>query len=89
MWILWWKNEVGAVEASCVHFVSLPLSCCRNLIQEKTLRTRTAIVFAIIRNHKHDLPFEDVIVNEAATYPGDVLVALHQLELATQEPGGC
>ena len=50
---------------------------------------RTAIVFAIIRNHKHDLPFEDVIIHKTATYPGDVFIALHQLELATQEPGGC
>ena len=80
---------MGAVESSYVPFISLSLPCYLNMLQEKTFPTRTAIVFAVVRNHKHDLPFEDVIINETATYTGDVLVALHQLELATQEPGGC
>ncbi len=39
----------------------------------------TAIVFAIIRYHKHDLPFEDVVAYEPATYPGNAFVALHLL----------
>ena len=80
---------MGAVESSCVPCISLSLPCYLNMLQEKTFPTRTAIVFAVVRNHKHDLPFEDVIINETATYARDVLVALHQLELATQEPGGC
>ena len=80
---------MGAVKSSYVPFVSLPFSCRLNVIKGNKGPTRTAIVFAIIRNHKHDFPFEDVIINETATYPGDVLVALHHLELATQEPGGC
>ena len=84
MWILWWKNEMGAVESSYVHFISLPFSCRLNFGRRETFPRRTAIVFAIIRNHKHDLPFEDIIIDETATYPGDVLVALHHLELATQ-----
>lgn len=49
----------------------------------------TAIVFAVVGNHQHDLPFEDVAPDETAAYTGDVLVALHELELAAQEPGGC
>ena len=39
----------------------------------------TAIVFAIIRYHKHDLPFKYVVAHEPATYPGDAFVALHLL----------
>ena len=39
----------------------------------------TAIVFAIIAYHKHDLPFEYVVADEPATYPGDAFVALHLL----------
>lgn len=49
----------------------------------------TSIELAIVGNHKHDFPFEDVVADETATYAGDVLVALHLLELAAQEPGGC
>ena len=54
----------------------------------ETSDQRTAVVFAVVRNHEHDLPFEDVAPDETATYAGYVLVALHLLELATQEPGG-
>ena len=49
----------------------------------------TAVVFAVVGNHKHDLPLEDVGAHETATSAGAVLVALHELELAGQEPGGC
>ena len=39
----------------------------------------TAIVFAIVGYHEHDFPFEDVVADEPATYPGDAFVALHEL----------
>ena len=48
----------------------------------------TAVIFAIVGNHKHDLPFKDIVAHESATDAGHVLVALHELELASQEPGG-
>ena len=51
-------------------------------------RCRTTIELAVIRDHEHDLPFEDVVPNQAATYAGDIFVALHLLQLAAQEPGG-
>lgn len=50
---------------------------------------RTTVVFAVIGDHEHDLPFEDVVANKTAAYAGDVFVGLHLLELAAQEPGGC
>ena len=78
---------MSAVESSCTPSSAFPcpLSC---LIHRK-LPALTAVVFAVVGNHKHDLPFENVVPNETATYAGDVLIALHELELATQEPGGC
>lgn len=50
---------------------------------------RTTVVFAVIGDHEHDLPFEDVVADKTAAYAGDVFVGLHLLELAAQEPGGC
>lgn len=49
----------------------------------------TAIVPAVIRDHEHDLPLEDVVVHQPATDARYVLVTLHLLELAAQEPCGC
>lgn len=40
----------------------------------------TAIVFAIVVDHEHDLPFEDVAVaDQAARYARDILSCLHLL----------
>ena len=39
----------------------------------------TTVVFAVVGDHEHDFPFEYVVVNEPATYAGDVLVILHFL----------
>lgn len=52
-------------------------------------RKHTAVELAVVRDHEHDFPFEDVVGDEATTYTRDVLVALHLFELAAQEPGGC
>ena len=49
---------------------------------------RTTVVFTVIGNHEHDLPLEDVIANQSAADARYVFVALHLLELPTQEPGG-
>lgn len=49
---------------------------------------RTAVVFAVVRDHEHDLPFHDIIIDKTAAYPRDVLVGLHLFELPAQE-GGC
>ena len=70
----------------CVSFGTICFSQVSSIPTQKPL---TTVVFAIVGNHEHDLPLEDVVANQPATYAGYVLVALHELELATQEPGGC
>ena len=50
---------------------------------------RTTIEFAVVGDHEHDLPFKKIVFDQTATYARYVFVALHLLELATQEPGGC
>lgn len=86
MWILRRENEMGAVEPSCTPSSAFLSSLIVPISRHH--QRLTAIILAIVGNHKHDLPFEDVVPNETAAYAGDVLIALHQLELATQEPGG-
>ena len=49
----------------------------------------TSIESAVIRNHEHDLPFHDIIINEAAAYAWNVFVGLHLLELAAKKAGCC
>ena len=48
------------------------------------LYAHTAVVSAVVRDHKHDLPFQDIAVDKPAANPRNVLVRLHLLELATQ-----
>lgn len=58
--------------------------------QEQSPRSlHTTIVSALIRNHEHHLPFEDTMIDQAATYARYVLVPLHLFELTAQEPCGC
>lgn len=46
----------------------------------------TAVVFAIIRYHEHHLPLKDVaIVDETARDTRKVLVALHLLQLSSEQ----
>jgi hypothetical protein len=40
---------------------------------------------AFVGQHEHDLPLKDAVVDQTAADAGNVLVALHLLELATQE----
>lgn len=66
---------MSTVESSC--FLRQPSrSLCPTCVHKQT-SARTAVVFAVVRYHKHDLPFEDVTPNKTATYAGDVLIALH------------
>ena len=88
MWILGWEYEMSAVESSCM-LTSAFFPDHATYTSASTGRSLTTIVFAVIGNHQHDLPLEDVVSNETATYAGNVFVALHEFELATQEPGGC
>ena len=83
MRILGGEYEMSAVEPACIAFVSAlpPFS-------QNSKEIRTAIVFAIVRDHQHDLPFEHTLPNEPAADAGDVLVAVHELQLTAQEPRG-
>lgn len=42
----------------------------------------SAIVFAVIRDHEHNLPLEDVFAHQTARYSWQVLRRLHVLELS-------
>lgn len=39
----------------------------------------TSVVFAVVADHEHDLPFEDVVVYEPAGYSWKILCRLHVL----------
>ncbi len=51
----------------------------------------TSVVFAIVGDHEHHFPFEDVVVHQPAADAGYVFVRLHVLELPAEQPrrGGC
>lgn len=50
---------------------------------EQASETAAAIeATAFVGQHEHDLPFEDIVIDQAAADAGNVLVALHLLELA-------
>jgi hypothetical protein len=53
---------------------------------QQTSETATAVeTAALVGQHEHDLPLKDAVVDQTAADAGNVLVALHLLELATQE----
>lgn len=50
---------------------------------EQASETATAIeTAAFVGQHEHDLPLKDIVIDQAAADAGNVLVALHLLELA-------
>lgn len=57
--------------------------------QWKGWAEHTAVVFAVIVDHKHNLPFEYIaVLDQAARDSRQVLAFLNLLELAPQEGGG-
>jgi hypothetical protein len=54
-------------------------------VQQTPEATTAVETAALVGQHEHDLPLKDAVVNQAAADAGDVLVALHLLELATQK----
>lgn len=48
----------------------------------------TTIVFAVVTNHQHHLPLEDIVVHQPAGNSREVLCRLHVLELSCEEPRG-
>lgn len=49
---------------------------------------RTAVVFAVVADHEHDFPLEDVIVDEPARDPREVFSVLHVFQLPAEEARG-
>ena len=47
----------------------------------------TSVVFAVVGDHEHDFPFEDVALDQTAAYARDGFF-LHGFELAAEEAGG-
>ena len=54
-------------------------------VQQASETATTVETAALVGQHEHDLPLKDVVVDQTAADAGDVLVALHLLELATQK----
>lgn len=77
MWILGWKYEMCAVESSYN-------SHQHHAERGSQYSCRTAIELAVIGDHKHDLPLENVVFHQPATYARYILIALHLLELPAQ-----
>ncbi len=82
MRVLGGEDEMSAVEPACIASASALPSFSQN-----SKERRTAVVFAIVRDDQHDLPFEHTVPNQTAADAGDVLVAVHELQLTAQEPG--
>ena len=51
----WWKLHESSKEAAWDRRISLR-------VWEDQVRTRTSVVFAVIVDHQHNLPFEDVVI---------------------------
>lgn len=51
-------------------------------------RMLTSIIFAIIGDHKHDLPFEDIVIYQTTRDTWQIFGSLHILELPSKETGG-
>lgn len=47
-------------------------------------KKQTSVIFAIVTYHEHDLPLEQVIVDETAGNAGEILDCLHVFELIPQ-----
>lgn len=64
--------------------------CPASSLAKRQVCSRTSVELALVVDHEHDLPVEDVVVDEAHADAGDVGVLLHLLELAAKEPRrGC
>lgn len=101
--ILHWKLQVSSEKSACTIFhislldnslISSPHHDTLSLIfiDGKGVRlpaALTTVIFAVVANHEHNFPFEDVIRNEAYRYPRDgVFGSLHGFELTRKEAGG-
>ena len=42
----------------------------------------TTVIFAVVINHEHDLPFEDIVIDEPTRDARKIFRLLHLLELA-------
>lgn len=45
----------------------------------------TAIVFAVIANHEHHLPLEDVVVHQPARDTREIFCCLHVFQLSSEQ----
>jgi hypothetical protein len=45
----------------------------------------TTIIFAVITNHEHNLPFKDIVIHQSARYSGEILRGLHVLQLSCEK----
>jgi hypothetical protein len=57
-------------------------------MQERPKATATIKTAAFVGKHEHDFPLKDTVVDQAAADARNVLVALHLLELATEQESG-
>jgi hypothetical protein len=48
----------------------------------------TAVVFAVVADHEHDFPLEDIVAHEPARDPREVFGVLHVFQLSAQEAAG-
>ena len=46
---------------------------------QDTGKRHTTVQLDVVRDHQHHLPFKDVVIDEATTDPGDILIGLHLL----------
>ena len=53
---------------------------------KKNKTQHTAVKPTVVRYHQHHLPFENVVIKQAAADAGNIFITLHLLELARKEP---
>lgn len=49
----------------------------------------TTIVFAVVVDHKHDFPLEDIVVDQTTADAGNVFIGLHLFELPPEQASSC
>jgi hypothetical protein len=49
----------------------------------------TTIVLAVIIDHEHDFPLENIVVDQPTAYAGNVFVGLHLFKLPPEQASGC
>jgi len=80
------SSEEATCEARQYNFTRPTQAACKAVVAASLATVvLTAVEFAVVTDHEHDLPFKDVIVHKPTADSRNVLVVLHLFELAGKQ----